>query len=233
MIGLTIDGKGIETEEGSTIMDAALENGIRIPGLCHLQGLTPYGMCRVCAVEVKGVPNPLMACVTPVREGMEVTTDSDEIREHRKLAVELLLAERTHICSVCVANGNCELQDLADELGVDHVDFERGWPRHPVDSTHSFLVLDRNRCILCTRCVRVCDEIEGAHTLDLMMRGRESQVMIDMDRMWGESTTCTSCRKCAKVCPVGAIYAEDEPISMTKDDQIARFILDRRQARHD
>ncbi len=230
MISLTINGQEVETKEGNTIMEAALENGIEIPSLCYLQGLSPYGMCRVCAVEVSGSPLPVMSCVTPVRGGIEVITDSDKIRRYRRMAVQLLLSERTHICSVCVANGNCELQTLADELGVDHVNFIRSWPRHEVDSTHSFLVLDRNRCILCTRCVRVCDEIEGVHTLDLMMRGKDSQVMVDLDQSWGDSSSCTSCRKCAKVCPVGAIYVEGEPIPVTRDDQIAQFIQERRRA---
>jgi bidirectional [NiFe] hydrogenase diaphorase subunit len=142
--------------------------------------------------------------------------------------LQFILAERTHICSVCVANNNCELQKLANELGVDHVMFEREWTKLPVDSTHDFLVIDRNRCILCTRCVRVCDEIEGVHTLDLKMRGRDAQVIVDVDDQWGDSTSCTSCRKCAKVCPVGAIYVEGADLSETKDKDIAKFVLSRR-----
>ena len=142
--------------------------------------------------------------------------------------LQMILAERTHVCSVCVANNACELQKLANELGVDHVMFEREWTREPLDSTHDFLVLDRNRCILCTRCIRVCDEIEGVHTLDLMHRGKDSQVIVDLDQPWGESVSCTSCRKCAKVCPVGAIYVESEPLSDTKDKNIAKFVLARR-----
>ena len=228
-VKMKIDGKDITAREGTTILDAAKENGITIPTLCNLEGLTSYGGCRVCLVDVRGSPKLLVACSTPVNSGMEIVTTSDRLREYRKMAVQLLLSERTHICSVCVANGKCELQDLANDLGVDHVMFEREWTGFKVDSTHDFLVIDRNRCILCTRCIRVCDEIEGVHTLDLKLRGKDSQVIIDLDDQWGDSYSCTSCRKCAKVCPVGAIYIEGEPLSKTKDRNIAKFVLERRR----
>ncbi|MFB3889387.1 MAG: 2Fe-2S iron-sulfur cluster-binding protein [Candidatus Bathyarchaeia archaeon] len=228
-IRLKIDNVEVAVPEGTTILKAAEANGIAIPTLCDLEGLTPYGGCRLCMVEVHGSPKLFAACVTPVGAGMEVVTQSDKLKEYRKMAVQFILAERTHICSVCVSNNACELQKLANELGVDHVMFEREWPRHPIDSSHDFLVIDRNRCILCTRCVRVCDEIEGVHTLDLKLRGKNEQVIIDLDEPWGESTSCTSCRKCAKVCPVGAIYVESQALKETKDKNIARFVLSRRK----
>lgn len=227
-VKLKIDGKDITAKEGITILEVAKENGIIIPTLCNLEGLTSYGGCRLCLVEVIGSPKLFVACATPVSSGMEIITNSDKLKEYRKMAVQLLLSERTHICSVCVANGSCELQDLADELGVDHVMFKREWTSHEIDSTHDFLVIDRNRCILCTRCIRVCDEIEGVHTLDLKMRGKDSQVIIDLDDLWSNSHSCTSCRKCANVCPVGAIYIEGEALSKTKNKDIAKFILARR-----
>jgi bidirectional [NiFe] hydrogenase diaphorase subunit len=228
IIKLKIDGKDIIAREGQTILEAAKENGIGIPTLCYLEGLTSLGGCRVCLVEVKGSARLFPACSTPVNIGMEVTTNSTKLKEYRKIAVQLILSERTHICSVCVANGSCELQNLADELGVDHVMFKREWTMHEIDSTHDFLVIDRSRCVLCTRCIRVCDEIEGVHTLDLRMRGKDAQVIIDLDESWGASASCTSCRKCAKVCPVGAIYVEGESLSKTKSMEIAKFILERR-----
>jgi bidirectional [NiFe] hydrogenase diaphorase subunit len=225
---IKIDNIDVTVPEGTTILNAARTNGIVIPTLCDLEGLTGYGGCRLCMVEIHGSPKMFAACVTPVSMGMEIVTQSDKLKEYRKMAIQFILAERTHICSVCVANNSCELQKLANELGVDHVMFEREWTSHPVDSTHDFLVLDRNRCILCTRCIRTCAEIEGVHTLDLKNRGKDAQVTIDLDDKWADSTSCTSCRKCAKVCPVGAIYVEGEALSETKDKNIAKFVLSRR-----
>lgn len=229
VVKLKIDGVEVSVPENTTILNAAKASGILIPTLCFIEGLTPYGGCRLCLVEVAGSPKLFPACTTPVGPGMEVTTNSEKLRDSRKMAVQMLLAERVHICSSCVANDHCELQLLANELGVDHVMFERNWTRDPVDSTHDFLVIDRNRCILCTRCIRVCDQVEGVHTLDLKLRGKDTQVIMDLDQHWGDSCTCTSCRKCAKVCPVGAIYVEEEPIDHTKNKDIAEFIMERRQ----
>ncbi|MEM2914362.1 MAG: 4Fe-4S dicluster domain-containing protein, partial [Candidatus Bathyarchaeia archaeon] len=171
------------------------------------------------------------ACTTPVSNGMEVTTDSERLRQYRKMTLELILSERMHVCAVCVANGNCELQNLANQLGVDHIKFRRDWKKHDLDSSHEFLVIDRNRCILCTRCIRVCSEIEGVHVLDLKNRGKDSEVIVDLDDKWGYSKTCTSCRKCAKVCPVGAIYIEGQPIQQSRNKGIAEFVLARRRGK--
>ena len=227
-VKLKIDGLEVEVPEGTTILKAAKDNGIDIPTLCNLEGLTSYGGCRMCLVEISGSPKLFPACSTPVSLGMEVTTNSERLHEYRKMTVQLLLSERTHICSVCVANEHCELQSLANQLGVDHTMFERNFTKEELDSTHDFLVIDRNRCILCTRCIRVCDEIEGVHTLDLRLRGKDAQIIMDLDNQWVNSCSCTSCRKCAKVCPVGAIYIEGEPVSHTKDKDIAEFIKARR-----
>jgi bidirectional [NiFe] hydrogenase diaphorase subunit len=228
-VKLKIDDVEVTVPEGTTILKAAKDNGINIPTLCSIEGLTAYGGCRLCLVEIHGTPKLFPACTTPVGPGMEITTNSDRLMEYRKMAVQLLLAERTHICSVCVANDNCELQALANKFGVDHVMFERNWSKDEIDSTHDFLVIDRNRCILCTRCIRVCDEVEGVHTLDLKLRGKDTQVIMDLDEHWGNSCSCTSCRKCAKVCPVGAIYIEGELIEHTKNKDIAEFIMARRK----
>jgi bidirectional [NiFe] hydrogenase diaphorase subunit len=227
-IKLKIDNQEVTVPEGTMILHASRALGINIPTLCYLDGLQGYGGCRLCMVEIHGSPKLFAACVTPVGMGMEVVTQSDKLKEYRKLALQIILAERTHICSVCVANNACELQKLANELGVDHSMFQREWSGNPVDSTHNFLVIDRNRCILCTRCIRVCDQVEGVHTLDLKLRGKDSQVIVDLDDQWATSKSCTSCRKCAKVCPVGAIYVEGESLADTKDEHIAEFVLKRR-----
>jgi len=227
-IKLRIDGKDIFAQEGETILEVAKRNDIDIPTLCYLEGLSSLGGCRICIVEVKGSPKLFPSCTTPVTIGMEVITSSSKLTEYRRMLVELFLAERTHICSVCVANGSCELQDMATELGVDHVRFTREWTRYEVDSTHERFVLDSDRCILCTRCIRVCDEIEGVHTLDLMGRGKDSQVIVDLDEPWGLSHSCTSCGKCSAVCPVGAIYTRGKALSEVKKKDLAAFISEMR-----
>ncbi len=227
-VKMKINDVEVEVPEGTMILKAAKDNGIDIPTLCNLDGLTSYGGCRLCLVEISGSPKLFPACSTPVSPGMDVITNSERLHEYRKMTVQLLLAERTHICSVCVANDHCELQALANQLGVDHVILERNFTKEEIDSTHDFLVVDRNRCILCTRCIRICDEIEGVHTLDLQRRGKNAQVIMDLDNKWINSCSCTSCRKCAKVCPVGAIYIEGEPVSHTKNKDIAEFIKARR-----
>ncbi|MDR0797321.1 MAG: (2Fe-2S)-binding protein [Nitrososphaerota archaeon] len=228
MITLKIDGVQISVPEGTTILKAAKDNGILIPTLCDLEGLTPYGGCRLCLVEVTGSPKLFTACTTPANPGMDVTTNSERLKNYRKIAVQMLMSERVHMCAVCVANDHCELQALANQLGVNHVAFERHFTREPIDSSHDFLVIDRNRCILCTRCVRVCDKIEGVHTLDLKKRSKNTEVIMDLDEAWGDSCSCTGCRKCAKVCPVGAIYIEGEAMSQTKNPDVAEFITARR-----
>lgn len=227
-VKLKIDGVEVEVPEGTTILEAAKKAGVNIPTLCYLEGLTSYGGCRLCLVEINGAPKLFPACSTPVSAGIEVITNSDRLKEYRKMTVQLLLSERTHVCSVCVANDHCELQSLANQLGVDHTMFERNMTKEEIDSSHDFLVIDRNRCVLCTRCIRVCDEIEGVHTLDLKRRGKNTQVIMDLDEEWANSCSCTSCRKCAYVCPVGAIYIEGEPVSRTKNKHIVEFILTRR-----
>ena len=121
---LTIDGKQISAEEGATVLQAAEEANVKIPTLCHLEGVYDVGACRLCIVEITGVPKLLPACTTKVSEGMDVKTDSERLRKYRRMILELLFAERNHVCAVCVANGHCELQTMAYNLGMDHVRYE-------------------------------------------------------------------------------------------------------------
>lgn len=214
---LKIDGKDIGARADQTILEVAQEHGIAIPTLCSLKGLSSIGACRLCLVEVrKGGSRLRPACVTKVEEGMEVITVSDRLRRYRRTVLEFLFSERNHVCSVCVSNGNCELQTLALQQGMDHVRVPYRYPALPVDATHPRFIVDHNRCVLCTRCVRVCDEIEGAHTWDVMGRGATALVITDMKQPWGESETCTSCGKCVHVCPTGALFEKGKSTAEMK-----------------
>lgn len=209
---LKIDGHDVGAREDETILQLARQNGIHIPTLCYLEGTTSVGSCRLCMVEIKGSGRLLPACMTYAEEGMEVTTQSEQLLAYRRQVLELLFSERNHVCSVCVSNGHCELQAMASELGLTHVEVPYLHPRLPVDASHPLFALDHNRCILCTRCVRVCDEVEGAHTWDVMGRGVDARITADLDQPWGESTSCTSCGKCVRVCPTGALYEKGKSV---------------------
>lgn len=220
---LTIDGIQVSGREDQTILEVAKEHGIHIPTLCHLEGLTPIGSCRICIVEVDG-KRYLPACATKIEEGMKIISINQEIYEHRKLILEMIFAERNHICSICVANGNCELQNLTIELNMDHFNIPNKYPKCEVDLSHEKYGIDHNRCILCARCVRVCAEIEGAHTKDIQGRGYNARVFTDFGKEWGKSETCTSCGKCVQVCPTGALFEKGKPVGAKKKRDFLQYL---------
>jgi bidirectional [NiFe] hydrogenase diaphorase subunit len=222
---LKIDDRDFSARPHETILDVVRQSNIFLPTLCELKGLSNVGACRLCLVEVKGSTKLQSACVTLVQEGMEVTTNSERLQKYRRSIIELLLTERNHICSVCVSNGHCELQFLAQKLGITHVNYPYRYPKAQVDASHDRFVVDHNRCILCTRCVRVCDEIEGAHTWDVMGRGIQSQVITDLNESWGDSQSCTSCGKCVHVCPTGALFEKGKSVAeMLKRRQFLPYL---------
>jgi bidirectional [NiFe] hydrogenase diaphorase subunit len=232
VVTLKINDSDVTGHASETILDIAREHGIFIPTLCHLEGLCDIGACRLCLVEVKGSTKLLPACVTTLQEGMEILTDTPRLAEYRKMIVQMLFAEGNHICSVCVSNGHCELQGMAQTVQIDHIDLAYRYPKREVDASHGLFTVDHNRCILCMRCVRVCDEIEGAHTWDVMGRGIEAQVITDMNQPWGASNTCTSCGKCVQVCPTGALFQKGKAVAeMTKRKDFVPYLVSMRESR--
>ncbi len=228
-ISIRIDGEYVPAHEGQTILEVARAGGKYIPTLCWLERITPVGACRLCIVEVSGVGRLLPACTTPVQDGMSVTTNSEKLAHYRRIALEFLFAERNHQCAVCVSNNHCELQSMAQKLGVTNVRYPYSYPKLPVDVSHQRYVLDHNRCILCTRCVRVCAEVEGAHVWDVSSRGVRSMLVCDMNRPWGESQTCTSCGKCVQLCPTGALAEKGFAVEeMVKQDRNVTRLAARR-----
>lgn len=213
---LTINGKPIEAPDGATVLDAAKRAGIRIPTLCFLEKRDPIGACRVCLVEVKGARTLMAACSTPVVGGMAVQTNSARVRAARKQVVELILSEHDGNCQICDRNQDCELQDLASELGLREISFEGEKARGHIDDSTPALVRDNAKCIKCRRCVTVCSQIQGVGALQPQGRGFDTMISpafaLDLD-----GVACVQCGQCAAVCPVGAISEKSHIEAVWKD----------------
>lgn len=201
---ITINGQPVNAEPGMTVLQAAQRAGIRIPTLCYHPDLPPVGACRVCLVEIEGERTLQPSCTFPVREGMIVHTHSPAVRKARRTVVELLLSDHPSDCTSCARNKNCELQSLAEELGIREVRVRAPAPGHPVDDSSLAVVRDPDKCILCRRCLQTCDEIQGVSGLRIKGRGYESIVGAPFDTPLGEAL-CVNCGQCINRCPTGAL----------------------------
>jgi formate dehydrogenase major subunit len=203
-VHINIDGTETTVPSSSTVLEAAKIAGVDIPTLCDHPAIEPIGACRMCLVEIEKQRVLQPACTFPVFEGMVVHTRSEKVVHARQFVLQLLFSERNHFCMFCQMSGSCELQDLAYDYELDHWQFQRPMPKYAVDASRKFFVMDHNRCILCRRCIRACDEVVGNGTLGLKNRGAETVIIADLDVPFGESS-CISCGTCLQVCPTGAL----------------------------
>jgi formate dehydrogenase alpha subunit len=203
MVSLTIDGKSVQVEVGSTILDAAATVGIKIPTLCWLQKVSPTGACRVCAVEIEGVDRTMTACNTPVKEGIVVTTDTPKLRTLRRQIMELMLVNHPLDCPVCDAGGECGLQDACYEQGAARQEFSALLERRPIRYDWRLLESDPNRCILCEKCVKVDHEIVGCDAIAVVNKGEATII----DTVDGKPLDCEFCGNCIEACPTGTLIS--------------------------
>jgi formate dehydrogenase major subunit len=213
MVTLTIDNKLVEVEAGATVLTAARRAGIFIPTLCDHPALQPSGGCRLCVVEVQGARGPQTACTLPVSPGMVVATDTPALRASRQFVLSMLFSESNHICPFCpVSGGDCELQNSAYHEQMTHWPYLPAWTPSAVDASAAHFILDPNRCILCRRCVRACDELVGNSTLGVAQRGAKTHLVADGDVPLGQSS-CVGCGTCVQVCPTGALVRKARRLS--------------------
>ncbi len=205
MIRLQIDGQIVEVPEGTTVLQAAKQAGVKIPVLCDHPALTSFGSCRLCLVDVEGARTLQPSCTMPVSQNMVVRSKTPAVEATRKFILELIFSERNHFCPFCqLSGGDCDLQNAALEHGMTHWPMQPNWNDFPVDASNTFLLLDHNRCILCRRCARACSELVGMNTLGFEERGSATMLTADLGEQWGKST-CISCGTCEQVCPTGSL----------------------------
>lgn len=204
MVTLTINNKKLSVPENTTVLEAARRNDIHIPTLCDDPRLEPYGGCRLCLVQIKGMPRLVTACTTPVTEGMELDTTNELIERQRRTIVELLLSDHPNDCMVCERAGDCTLQELAYFYGLRANRFYGERRQYTTKDLNPFIERDMEKCILCGKCVRVCDEVQGVGAIDIAHRGFTAKVSTP----FGKDLDCEFCGQCVSICPTGALVGK-------------------------
>lgn len=203
-IELQIDGRKVKTADGTTIFEAARSIGIDIPHLCYSEELSPSAACRLCVVEVDGARNLVASCASPVANNMVVRTNTERVAKARRLVIDLLLSDHPFDCMTCEKSGACKLEKYAYQLGVSNTRFVGEKHSYPLDETNPFFVRDYNKCILCERCVKACNEVQFVEAINYSHRGFNTKVAAPFDRSLLDST-CIFCGQCVASCPVGAL----------------------------
>ena len=211
MVNVTVNGTAVQVPEGTTILNAALAAGVEIPHLCYLKQLNEIGACRICCVEIEGERNLVPSCNNPVFEGMVIRTNTDRVRRTRRINVELILSQHDCKCATCVRSGNCQLQSIANDLGI----LENPYPTDLVTGVRALwpkdfpLYRDTNKCIKCMRCIQVCDKMQGVNVWDLSGTGSRTRVDVSHNRRI-KASDCALCGQCITHCPVGALRERDD-----------------------
>lgn len=208
MVNITIDGRKVEVAEGMTILEAAKSVGINLPTLCYLKDYNEIGACRVCLVEIKGIERLAASCNTTVCDGMEILTNSPRVREARKINVQLILSQHDSNCATCVRSGSCQLQSVANDLGIFSLDYKKKIPPNnwPMDFP---LIRHESRCIKCMRCIQVCNNMQNIGIWDSINSGSHTTVGVSHGRSIWDSD-CSLCGQCITHCPVGALRERDD-----------------------
>ncbi len=208
MVNIKINGQALSVPSNYTVLEAARSVGIEIPTLCYLKDVSKTGSCRMCIVEVVGARNLQAACVYPVSEGMEVLTNTQKVRDARRINLELLLSNHDRKCLTCARNQNCELQKLADELGVTDITYMGERNEYDIDEVSPSIVRDNNKCVLCRRCVSACKTIQTVSVIDATERGFKTTIASPFNKSLGE-VPCVNCGQCIVACPTGALREKD------------------------